>query len=137
MSDVRNYARRPAAIPIDPALVVPTARFIKNRAEHVGKPPIYIAVDEIEDVTDSTGTARKVHFHYEATGRRSSMMLRDFVKGSEHRLPDPEPVAVDTARPDDAPATVADVRAIHAKMDQLLAAVRTRSAGPLFDKAVA
>ena len=49
MSDVRQYTRRPAAIPIDPALVVPTARLIKNRAEHVGKPPIYIAVDEIEE----------------------------------------------------------------------------------------
>lgn len=136
MSEVRTYTRRSAAIPIDPALVAPTTRFAKNRAEHVGKPPIYIVVDEIEDVTDSTGTAKKVHFHYEATGRRSSMMLRDFVKGSEHRLPDPEPV-VDTARPDDAPATVADVREIKAKMVQLLAAIRTRSAGPLFDKAVA
>lgn len=137
MSDVRNYTRRSATTPIDPTLVVPGSRWVKNRAEHQGKPPVFVAVDAIEDTADVGGTTKTVHYHNEDSGRRGSMLLRDFVKGSEHRLPDPEPIVVDTARPDDAPATVADVREIKAKMDQLLAAVRTRSAGPLFDKAVA
>lgn len=124
MNDVRPYTRRAATTPIDPALVVPKARFVKNRAEHQGKPPVYVAVDSLEDVPDVGGTTRKVHYHYEETGRRGSMLLRDFVKGSEHRLPEPEPEHEE--RDDSAPATVGDVRALHAKLDEVISRVGPR-----------
>lgn len=124
MNDVRQYTRRAPTTPIDPDLVKPGTKWPKNRAEHQGKPPIYDIVDSLEEVDDIGGKGTRVHYHNSDTGRRGSMMLRDFVKGSEHRLPDPEPAAEE--RPDDAPATVADIKALHAKLDEILVRVGPR-----------
>ncbi len=139
MTDVRTHTRRPPQPPIDPALVVPGSRWQKNRAEHLGKPPVFDIVDSLEPDVDVDGIQTvRVHYHSSDTGRRGDTLLRAFVKGSEHKMPDtePDPPVIQTpARPDDAPATVADVRALAAKVDALLQLARARSAGPLFDKA--
>ena len=138
MTDVRTHTRRPPQPPIDPALVVPGSRWPKNRADYRDKPPVFDVVDRIEELTGASGTTKIVHYHREDTGRRGSMPLRDFCQASEHRSADDAPEPAETsARPDDAPATVADVRALAAKVDALLQLARARSAGPLFDKAVA
>lgn len=140
MTDVRTHTRRPPQPPIDPALVVPGSKWQKNRAIHHGQPPVYVIVDRVDTVTTATGEHRVVLYHYEDERRNKHHRtpLADFVKGSEHKAPDPEPEApvIQTpARPDDAPATVADLKALAAKVDALLQLARARSAGPLFDKA--
>ena len=81
---------RPSQPKLDPVLVVRGAEFAKNRAKDVGQPQSLIVVDDVVDV----GGTPFVHYHYKASGRHDSMILKDFCAGSEHRLPDPpaEPV---------------------------------------------
>jgi hypothetical protein len=76
---------RPPQPAIDHARITPGSRWQKNRAEDIGKPPIFVIVDEVVCIA----TYEMVHYHNEATSRRAHMPLRDFCAGSEHREPDP------------------------------------------------
>ncbi len=122
MTDIRPHTRRPPQPPIDPALVVPGSRWQKNGSEHQGKPPAFVIVDSVTDVTDATGAARVVHYRNEATQRRASMPLKAFCSAAEHKAPDialpPEPIAEGDM--------AAEIRALHAKMDEVLSFLRPR-----------
>lgn len=88
-TEIKQHTRRSPQPPIDPALVVAGEPFQKNRADNQGKPPVIVIV---EDVAPLAGVPT-VAYRYRDTGKRQMMALTDFCRGSEHKIPDPEPVA--------------------------------------------
>lgn len=110
-TEIKQHTRRSPQPPIDPALVVTGAPFQKNRADNQGKPPVIVIV---EDVAPLAGVPT-VAYRYRDTGKRQMMALTDFCRGSEHKIPDPEPVAETTkVEPATEPAaTVADVEPVN------------------------
>jgi hypothetical protein len=107
---------------IDPARIVQGSEWQKNRATDQGQPPRIVVVDDVVTVAD----VAIVHYRYRETGKRRSMPLADFCQGSEHCEPRPyvEPPALPTIDVDVPPWA----RALHAKLDELLAA--SRRTGP-------
>lgn len=87
-TEIKQHARRSPQPPIDPALVVAGSPWQKNRADNQGKPPVIVIV---EDVAPLAGVPT-VAYRYRDTGKRQMMALADFCRGSEHKIPDPEPV---------------------------------------------
>lgn len=121
--------------PIDPTLVVPHAKFLKNSAAYRGK-GVHDIVDELEDVTNSDGPAVRVHYHNDQTGRHASMLMVEFCQGIEHQLVPPEdPIPVPELPPSElesgsesGPITMdmvfAELRAIRVHQEDILSYLR-------------
>lgn len=115
-------SRRPMFPNLDPALVVPSAKFLKNSAEYRGKGVLDI-VERVIDFVGADGPYQRVHYRNTATGRSASMLMTDFCQGSEH-LPAPpeEPVTEPAIMPaETGPLDLeAEVRALRAGQAEIL-----------------
>jgi hypothetical protein len=142
--EIKTHTRRVPQPPIDITLVVPGARFPKNRAVHIGKPATYDIVQRVETVTDAAGPYERVYYVNSDSGRKGSMPMREFCSGAEHRPP--EPIADEPAPDSGVQATTAATieeriaaldamtRQVLATQQEILALMRGGAAGPLFSQ---
>lgn len=158
-TEIKQHTRRSPQPPIDPALVVTGAPFQKNRADNQGKPPVIVIVEDVAPLAGvptvayryrDTGKRQMMALADFCRGSEHKILdpapVAEPIAVAPVAAPEAtaeaesEPVTADGPPEEPAPASgvhiampaglAEDLRAIHAKLDELLAFARRHYAHP-------